>query len=82
MKKDLISKLNQHRDINIFVGHGINDPLISPSYPKEYVEILRKNGYNNIKLKYYDIAHSICTDELKDISNAIKEMITKKSITT
>lgn len=77
VQKHLINKLNHHKDLDIFVGHGINDSIITPSYPREYIELLRTNGYGSIRFKYYNIGHSICTDELRDVSNSIREMITK-----
>lgn len=75
IRKYLISKLNNYQDLPIFVGHGIKDLVIPPSYPKEYIELLRGYGYKNIKSSYYCIDHSICMDELKYVSNAIKEMV-------
>ncbi|AGF48589.1 phospholipase/carboxylesterase [Candidatus Kinetoplastibacterium oncopeltii TCC290E] len=77
IQKHLISKLNHHQELDIFVGHGTNDSVIMPSHSIEYVELLRMNGYKNIKSKYYNIEHSICADELRDVSNAIKEMTIK-----
>ncbi|AGF49309.1 alpha/beta hydrolase [Candidatus Kinetoplastidibacterium galati] len=76
-QKYLISKLNHHLDLDIFVGHGVNDSVITSSYPKKYIELLRTNGYRNVTFKNYNIEHNICIDELKDVSKKIKEMVTK-----
>lgn len=51
-----------------FMGSGQYDPLVLPMWTQQSKEWLIINGYNHIASHLYPMEHSVCYEELKDIS--------------
>lgn len=56
-----------NRDIPIFVGHGTQDPVVPAQLGQMAMESLQANGYAP-KWHQYPMEHSVCREELDDIS--------------
>lgn len=54
--------------IPIFMAHGIYDPVIPKSMALKAKEILLQHGYD-VAWHSYPMDHSVCIDEIADISN-------------
>lgn len=52
----------------IFVASGLYDPMVLPLWTRQSTEWLSKAGYNNITFHNYPMEHSICTEEIVDLS--------------
>lgn len=55
------------RAIDIFMGHGNSDPLISIERAMTSRDLLRKIGAQ-VDWHEYDMQHSVCAEELEDLS--------------
>ena len=55
------------QSIDVFMGHGTADPLIAIHRALESKEILQRMGVN-VSWHQYSMAHSVCMDELRDLS--------------
>lgn len=51
-----------------FMGSGQFDPLVLPLWTQESRNWLLANGYENMAFHLYPMEHSICFEEVKDIS--------------
>lgn len=54
----------------IFLAHGKHDPIIPYQLASETNTTLNKLGYSS-ELKQYEMEHSVCPEEINDISNWI-----------
>lgn len=52
----------------IFMGAGQFDPLVLPKWTQESRDWLLAKGYENISYHQYPMEHSICYEEIKDLS--------------
>jgi phospholipase/carboxylesterase len=56
---------NQHTPI--FLAHGRHDPLVPLKYGEHTDTLLKSKGYN-LSLHIYPMAHTVCEQEIKDLS--------------
>ena len=62
-----------NRDIPIFIGHGSQDSVIPESMGKTTYDILTQASYP-AKWHAYPMAHSVCAEEILDISRWVQEI--------
>ncbi len=51
-----------------FMGSGQFDPLVLPDWTKQSKDWLLEKGYENIYAQQYPMEHSICFEEIKELS--------------
>ena len=54
-------------DVPIFMAHGTDDPLIPVSLGQQSADLLTRRGAN-LEWRTYEMAHSVCLDEIQDIA--------------
>lgn len=59
----------------IFAAIGINDPIVLPSWSTMSFDAISRAGYGNIVRHEYPMEHSVCYQELLDLSAWISEKI-------
>lgn len=59
-------KLNQYTPF--FIACGRNDPLVLPAWCKHCIDWLTASGYHRLTYHDYPIEHSVCLDEIQDLS--------------
>ena len=59
----------------IFVASGQFDPIVLPVWTKQSTEWLAKSGYKDISSHSYPMEHSICVEEISDLSQWISKKI-------
>lgn len=64
-----LSKLN--RETSLFMGHGINDPLVRLDYGELTFKMLKRK---DSEFKQYRMNHETCTSELRDVSAFLKRV--------
>lgn len=52
----------------IFFGIGMYDDVVMPIWSKQSVKMLEDKGFNQLQVKEYPMAHSVCAAEITDIS--------------
>lgn len=62
------SKSHLAKQTPIFMGGGQFDPLVLPVWTKQSKEWLIAKGYQEISFHQYPMEHSICYEEIKDLS--------------
>lgn len=62
-----------NKQIPIFMAHGEQDPLIPLTFAHTSCKFLLHNHYQ-VEWHTYPMAHSICMDEINDISKWIKDL--------
>lgn len=60
-------KLDKHTPI--FMGSGKFDPLVLPKWVEMSKDWLLNNGYMNVADYYYPMEHSVCMEEIKEVSH-------------
>ncbi len=58
-----------------FIALGTRDPLVRPEWTKASAQWLQMNGYAQVDIFEYPMDHSICVDEIKDLSHWLIEQI-------
>ena len=58
----------------IFMGHGMLDPLVPAEFGKNTCQMLMEQGCN-IMWREYPMDHSICPEEIEDISHFLREIL-------
>jgi len=53
----------------IFMAAGKHDPLVLPAWSKQGIDFLHKLGYQQITYKEYPMEHSICAEEIMDLTH-------------
>lgn len=61
---------SSNKATSIFLAHGKHDPIIPNQLAVETNAILHQLGYST-QLKQYEMEHSVCPEEINDISNWI-----------
>lgn len=56
-----------NRDIPILMCHGRQDPVVPLQLGEHSREVLSTNGYR-VDFRYYNMPHSVCAEEVADIS--------------
>ena len=64
-----------NRDVPIFLAHGSQDPVIPLGLSEQARHTLRALGYP-VQCHTYPIPHSVCAEELRDISCWLEEVLT------
>lgn len=59
----------------IFVGSGSYDPLVKPVWVEQSRDRLLESGYENITFNFYPMEHSICFEEIRDLSFWLRDQI-------
>jgi phospholipase/carboxylesterase len=57
-----------NKQIPIFMAHGLQDDIVKYQYGVESQKLLEKKHYS-VEWHDYTMGHSVCIDEIKDISN-------------
>ncbi|KAB8031850.1 alpha/beta hydrolase [Fluviispira multicolorata] len=57
----------------VFIAHGLQDQVVLPAMYFESVDLLKDMGTVKLRSKTYQMGHSICQEELNDISKFIEE---------
>ncbi|RUR18124.1 carboxylesterase [Legionella sp. km535] len=58
-----------------FMGSGQFDPLVLPLWTQQSRDWLLNKGYNDISFQQYPMEHSICYEEIKDLSLWLNKQI-------
>ena len=58
----------------ILICHGKQDNVVLVSRAERAAQLLKKNGYS-AQWKTYAMAHSVCDEEIRDISNFLKQVL-------
>ena len=72
-KKLVAERSKANKSIPIFLAHGKNDPVLPLALGKESKVCLDKLGYK-VRWHEYSMEHTVCDDELKDISRWITKL--------
>ena len=59
---------HRHTELPIFFGIGLQDDRIKPEWTQLSIDCLLSNQYKNLSIQHYNMGHSVCTEEIKDIS--------------
>lgn len=70
-----LQQTHQPKDIPIFMAHGEYDPLVLPIWGQASKEYLLRHGYQ-VAWHTYPMAHTVCMDELQDISSWLIHTLT------
>jgi len=72
--------LNPHvanKNIKIQIYHGSMDPMVNEALAKKAIEDLSALGYQS-RYKTYPMEHSVCPDEVVDISSWFQQILSEK----
>lgn len=64
---------NANKNTPVFLAHGIHDPIIPIQLATNTQATLNQLGYT-VELKKYEMEHSVCIEEVEDISNWINSV--------
>ena len=62
-----------NRGVPVFMAHGIQDPVVALSRALESRELLGREGYA-VEWHEYPIPHSVCAEEIRDISTWLRRV--------
>ncbi len=68
-------KYQQHLQIPIFVGVGLHDDMVQPVWSYQSMTALLEQGYQSAQLFEYAMGHSVCIEEIQDISTWLQARI-------
>ena len=63
-----------NKNIPIYYGHGRGDQVIPITRAQRSLSLLQALGYN-VEWHEYNMPHSVCMEELIDISNFLKRVL-------
>jgi phospholipase/carboxylesterase len=63
-----------NKTIPIYYGHGRGDQVIPVTRAQHSLALLQKHGYD-VEWHEYDMPHSVCMEEINDISNFLKRVL-------
>lgn len=66
---------SNNRNLSVFMAHGSQDDVIAPSYGKRSCQRLQEAGCE-VAWHEYPIAHSVCIEEIQDISSWLQNRLT------
>ncbi len=69
---EALSDANRH--IPVFVGHGMDDDVVSPALGQQAFAVLEQCGLTP-EWHTYDMPHSVCMEEIRDIGNWLNQRI-------
>ena len=59
----------------IFLAYGHLDAIVQPTWTKQSSDWLKNRGYVNITMHDYTMEHSICREELTDLSSWLQQQV-------
>lgn len=62
------------RTLPVFLGHGTQDDIVPVTLGEKAARVLTEAGYP-VTWRSYAMAHSVCTDEIKDIGDWMRGII-------
>lgn len=65
----------QPTTLPIFFGVGLHDNVVLPQWSHISFQFLKKQAYNELISRDYNMAHSVCAEEVKDLSKWLSERI-------
>ena len=65
-------------DTPLFIGYGQYDPVVWPIWTQATINYLEEQHYKTISSHVYQMAHSICNEEINDLANWINRHIEKE----
>lgn len=69
----------QDKQIPIFMARGTYDPIVNPAWTEKTLAWIQSQGYQNVAAHQYPMEHSVCAEEIRDLSNWLaSEMGTTK----
>lgn len=75
-EKNLLAQVDsKHKGLQIFAAHGLYDPVIAVESWKDYVPKLKSAGFD-VESHSYAMEHSLCQQEICDISTWIQKVFT------
>jgi phospholipase/carboxylesterase len=66
---------NQPTTLPVFFGVGLHDEIVLPHWSHVSFQFLKKQSYHELILQDYNMAHAVCSEELKDLSTWLSERI-------
>ena len=69
----------ENRGVPVFMGHGILDPVVAISRALGSRELLGREGYT-VEWHQYHMPHSVCAEEIRDISTWLRRVVVPDSI--
>lgn len=63
----------------IFIGAGTFDPLVLPKWVEMSKDWLLNNGYTHLTSHHYPMEHSVCLEEMQDISLWLSHQISGRA---
>ncbi len=69
-----LSAANRHLPIEI--QHGNYDPMVPPALGIRAAEFLKDRGYS-VTFRTYPMEHSVCSQQIADISNALQRFLAR-----
>ena len=66
-----------NRDVPVFMAHGTMDPVVAISRALESRELLGREGYT-VEWHEYHMPHSVCAEEIRDISAWLQRVAVPK----
>lgn len=68
---DVLQQMDEaSTSVPVFSGHGTEDPVVPHSSGKRYREALKEKDFD-VTVRDYPMQHSVCEDEIRDISRWI-----------
>jgi phospholipase/carboxylesterase len=58
----------------VFLGHGTQDPIVSPNLGEQTRRLLEKAGYS-VEWHAYTMPHSVCAEEVVDIAAWLRRVL-------
>jgi phospholipase/carboxylesterase len=62
----------------IFMAGGVYDPIVLPAWTKQSVEAIRAQGFQYLTYQEYPMEHTICLEEIQDLSQWLTKQIKVK----
>lgn len=72
-----IKEVHLDKDTPIFFAFGQQDTVVLPLWSKISVDWLHNNGFTNVELHDYPMGHSVCMEEVLDVSQWLAENISQ-----
>lgn len=72
--KETIELNENNRTMNINIMHGCNDPVVAPALSEDALIVLKNLGYEP-SYHEYSMEHSVCAQQLCDISSWIQNVL-------
>ena len=66
---------SEQNGLPIFAAHGMRDPVIPVASWQDYVPKLEVQGFD-VEAHSYDMEHSLCAQEVKDVSQWLQRVLT------